>query len=710
MAEESLRYGLKSGSEHSEFGMESSYSISVSDINACADEYIMPYSKITKVLIHAEAYQTIALGSTKSDMRVYLRDNAANIKKKFVYAVEGVPKDKWTTFEVDATSSFITSGQNIGHVNVSGATKLVFQNQAMVARTLKLRECYVRWYWNTPTYTISVKSSGGGTVSGGGTFDVTTADQTKTITATPNSGYKFVKWTDSNGKTYTTASLNVTISQNSISAHSTSVTYTATFEPISYTVTVTAGTGGTVSGGGTYTQGSTATLKATPNSGYKFVKWNDGNTSNPRTVTVSGNATYTATFEKDVHTVSFKNQDGTTVKTSQIQSGSTLGTLPTVSRSGYTFAGWIPCEPAKKTDGTVLDSYKYNGDSSSVHALDKKYKYTNKLSVHIEAYMSNWEDIKNLKSQIISCTESGGWGLGYQANTNGNGAEIYAGGYKGVDLGFNTPSNFSNNTWYSFDIVFKNGTFEAYLNGVKKGTQTTSSTTITYNSENTIFVGAEAGKSASTPAGNYFKGFISNVFIANQSTRLQIATTSTVVDKDIEYYPVWRINTTRTATFKNYDGTVLQTLQVEYGRTPSYTGPTPTRATTAEYTYIFSGWNPSVGAITSNTEYVAQFTATKRKYTITVSGTNGSVSGGGTYEYNSSVTLTATPNTGYKFVKWSDGILNATRTISVTRDETYTAYFGINRVLADNSKAKKIMLNLDKVKALLLHNTKVYES
>lgn len=64
-----------------------------------------------------------------------------------------------------------------------------------------------------------------------------------------------------------------------------------------YTVTVNTSTGGTVSGGGTYYQGATATVKATPTNGYKFKQWSDGNTSATRSVTVTGNATYTAYFE-----------------------------------------------------------------------------------------------------------------------------------------------------------------------------------------------------------------------------------------------------------------------------------------------------------------------------------------------------------------------------------------------------------------------------
>lgn len=65
-----------------------------------------------------------------------------------------------------------------------------------------------------------------------------------------------------------------------------------------YTVTVVSDNAqmGTVTGGGTYAAGQTVTLTATANSGYHFVRWQDGNTSNPRTITVTGNATYTAYF------------------------------------------------------------------------------------------------------------------------------------------------------------------------------------------------------------------------------------------------------------------------------------------------------------------------------------------------------------------------------------------------------------------------------
>lgn len=65
-----------------------------------------------------------------------------------------------------------------------------------------------------------------------------------------------------------------------------------------FTIKVTANNSdwGTVSGGGKYAMDETVTLTATPKEGYKFVDWNDGNTNNPRIITVTGDAEYVANF------------------------------------------------------------------------------------------------------------------------------------------------------------------------------------------------------------------------------------------------------------------------------------------------------------------------------------------------------------------------------------------------------------------------------
>jgi hypothetical protein len=57
---------------------------------------------------------------------------------------------------------------------------------------------------------------------------------------------------------------------------------------------------GTVVGGGTFPYGSNIQIEAVPYPGYEFLRWADGYTINPRTVTVTGNATYTAHFQPTV--------------------------------------------------------------------------------------------------------------------------------------------------------------------------------------------------------------------------------------------------------------------------------------------------------------------------------------------------------------------------------------------------------------------------
>lgn len=68
-------------------------------------------------------------------------------------------------------------------------------------------------------------------------------------------------------------------------------------ETSTYTLTLSASEGGTVSGAGTYAEGTTVLIKAIPNDGYKFVKWSDGNTYASRSVTITNdNIELTATF------------------------------------------------------------------------------------------------------------------------------------------------------------------------------------------------------------------------------------------------------------------------------------------------------------------------------------------------------------------------------------------------------------------------------
>ena len=124
-----------------------------------------------------------------------------------------------------------------------------------------------------------------GTGNGSGTYP---RNSSQTISATAEEGYEFVQWND--GNTDNPRTIQVTEDK----------TYTATFEVIKpkYTITVTSANAsqGSVSGGGTYREGSSTNISASGLNGYAFSQWDDGNTDNPRTITVTGNKTYTASF------------------------------------------------------------------------------------------------------------------------------------------------------------------------------------------------------------------------------------------------------------------------------------------------------------------------------------------------------------------------------------------------------------------------------
>ena len=54
---------------------------------------------------------------------------------------------------------------------------------------------------------------------------------------------------------------------------------------------------GSVSGGGTFDEVSTQTVRAAPKTGFAFDKWSDGSTQNPRTVKLTSDLTLTASFK-----------------------------------------------------------------------------------------------------------------------------------------------------------------------------------------------------------------------------------------------------------------------------------------------------------------------------------------------------------------------------------------------------------------------------
>ena len=132
---------------------------------------------------------------------------------------------------------------------------------------------------------------------------------------------------------------------------------------------------------------------------------------------------------------------------------------------------------------------------------------------------------------------------------------------------------------------------------------------------------------------------------------------------------------TYTITWLDHDNNVIDTTTVEYGDTPTHADPT--RDGNAQYSYIFKGWAPSVYAVTGDATYVATYDEILNKYTvdIDVNLPEGGTVVGGTYDYGSTVTLTATTNPGYIFMGWFVDGNKIDPEITITEDITVYAKF-----------------------------------
>ena len=142
---------------------------------------------------------------------------------------------------------------------------------------------------NTEKVNVGVVSANEemGTATGTGMYAYGSQVVAKAIA---NEGYKFVKWSNENTDTvYVFNALE-------------NVSLTATFRALeSYTVTldVNDNTMGTVEGAGEYAEDAQATISATANQGFHFVKWSDENTDAERTLTITEDVELTAIFEAD---------------------------------------------------------------------------------------------------------------------------------------------------------------------------------------------------------------------------------------------------------------------------------------------------------------------------------------------------------------------------------------------------------------------------
>ena len=442
------------------------------------------------------------------------------------------------------------------------------------------------------------------------------------LKATTKTGYTFIGWYD--GTTKISDDLNYT---TTVPAYN--VTYTAKWSKVTLDRNNTSA--GTVSSlTSTYKVGDSATITASTNNGYTWVGWYDGDTkltdelSYTFTMTAE-NKTYTAKWQANTYIITFDVNGGNALEsnTQQVTYDSTY-TLPTLTRDGYTFAGWYNGTTkytngtwntvsnvtltAKWTPITYTISYTLNGGSvsgnPSSYTIESEDIFLNNPT-RTGYTFSGWTGTEiDFQSKNVTISNGSIGNRTYTANWQVNTYTITFDVNGGDELESNTQQVTYNSTytlptptregytfagWYDGSTKYTNGTWETASNVTLSAKWTPTSYSITY-----ILNGGSVSSNPSTytieseditiinptKTGYTFLGWTGEDIIG---PTLNVVIYAGSIGNRI-YTANWQANT-YTITFDVNGGNSLEsnTQQVTYDS--SYTLPTPKREG-----YTFLGW------------------------------------------------------------------------------------------------------------------------
>ena len=418
-------------------------------------------------------------------------------------------------------------------------------------------------------------------------------------------------------------------------------TYTASFTPVlrSYAITW-LNDDGTLFDTTTVAYGDVPSheppQKQNPEEGmqYVFAGWT------PVPTAVTGEATYTASFtgEKERYEVRFFNEDGTQIGETQMVE---YGSMPS-----------IPAAPEKAA--TAEFTYSFNGWVPEVVPATGNADYTASYTATTRSYKITWLDDDG--TILDTTTVEYGTVPTHDAPVKENAQ------YKWTFLAWD-PAPVAVTGEATYKATYSEPETKEYtirfLND--DGTEL-QNTKVPYGTM-PEYVGETPNKTADAQFTYSFKGWDPELEMVTGD-----ATYTAKYDKTVNKY---------TIKFVNEDGTELQSSEVPYGETPVYNGATPTKDPTAEYVYVFSGWDSEIENVTCDKTYTAQFQAEIRKYQITFVDDDGTTvlwSGefqfGVTPEYGGDpVTKEADAQYSYQFIGWEPELT------AVDGEKTYKAVY-----------------------------------
>ena len=306
--------------------------------------------------------------------------------------------DKWTSSSTSCTVADPSSSDT--KVTVNGACTVT---ASFVERN---------------TFAIAPNIAEAGSTSPYG-YQTVDKGSSKSITATPSSGYRFDEWTTDNASCVITDIASTSTSLKVSGNCNITANFVKTQE-----LTVSTSTGGSVSSAGTKTvdYGSDNTITATPDSSYRFDKWTSDNAScviadtasNTTTVSVSADCNITANFVKIQYIDVSAGTGGTTSPSTYmpIDSGATLQIMATPD-SSYRFDKWTSDNASCVIADTASDStsVKVSDDCSVKATFVKTYNFSVSANIDAGGTVSPDKDltVDEGSSNPISATPSSGY-------------------------------------------------------------------------------------------------------------------------------------------------------------------------------------------------------------------------------------------------------------------------------------------------------------
>ncbi len=226
---------------------------------------------------------------------------------------------------------------------------------------------------NQYTLTITSNDNSIGTVSGGGTYEY--LDEATLTATTTAAHHHFVQWSDGETDTLRTITVTEDLSLTAIFAIDTHQVSAVTNNELY----------GNVSGGGYFPYGSTVTLTPNPENGYYFVWWNNSDTTNPNTFTVTGDTLLSALFAPEIvpsicmvsvendHNVLSWEKDAPVLNYNIYCEGNTsnvyelIATVPYTALSTYTDTSSRPRTRSYRYRLSATDIYGHEADLSDIH-------------------------------------------------------------------------------------------------------------------------------------------------------------------------------------------------------------------------------------------------------------------------------------------------------------------------------------------------------